>query len=169
MKTQKKKNKNFEKRTRNIFLSVLIVDVALLALFTYLIYFVVDYHLTNEGSEIVTLIVLAIVFVVFSYIFLKMIHRELIEIEYTRTNIYLFRKFIFLYEALITVFLTFLLGVNSSLLSLFEIEDEILDFSINACLVIASCIATSTKVALEYTYTTWEFDHTSKGDKSISS
>lgn len=167
MEQPKQKIGKFLEIPRNLFISVFVVDFALLALFTYIVHLVIKYRLSYNASDLFASLTLTIVFAISSYKFFKMINPVLGKIEYTRTNIYLFRKFIFLYEALITVFLTFLLGINSSMFSLFEIEDKVLNFFINACLIAASCITTSTKTALEYTYTTWDIRHQANGDKPI--
>lgn len=80
----------------------------------------------------------------------------------------LFRRFIFLYEALIFVSLAFLLGINSPLLLLFGISDNLLSFCINASLIVASCIATATKATLDYAYASWDLNHKENGDELVS-
>ena len=150
---------------KNRFYLVPFLDTTLLALCVYTIYRFSVFYTGRNIFDIFISFVLTIASIIFSVVFLKQINQILKDLPYTRTSIYLFRKYIFLYEALILVFLTFFLGVNSSLLSLFKFENDLLNFCINTSLIVASCISTSTKATLEYTFTIWDFRHQANGDE----
>lgn len=63
---------------------------------------------------------------------------------------------------------SFLLSINSPLLLLFEVGDNLLSFCINASLIAASCIATATKATLDYAYASWDLNHKENGDELVS-
>lgn len=105
-----------------------------------------------------------VLIIIFAFEFTKLAKASLEKLLYTYENIYLFRKYTFYYEAVITCALAFLLGMNSAFADFLHITDENFLFLINAFLVSATCIGTGTKIALQYTYTIWESTHKKKGN-----
>ena len=108
--------------------------------------------------------ILCVLVVAFIFKFTKLAKSSLGKLLYTYENIYLFRKYTFYFEAIITCALAFLLGMNSAFADFLHITDENILFLVNAFLVSASCIGTCMKITLQYTNTIWESAHKKKGN-----
>lgn len=158
------KFENFRKSSEAKFLFIFPFDIALLGLFTYIICLFNECYEGLNLAKIVLLIIMLIEFAVASYYYLREIKHELETLSYSYKNIYLFRKFSFLYNSLIIVSLSFLLGISPSFLTVLKIDDELISFELNTFLIGASCIATATKGTIEYTYTIWDTTHKKKGE-----
>lgn len=143
-------------------------DIVLLAFFFYIVFQFREFFVQRGLSNIIVLFALLVALAVFLFIFLRYIKQFLEVLPYTFGIARLFRRYIFLYEALIFVSLTFLLSINSPLLLLFEVGDNLLSFCINASLIAASCIATATKATLDYAYASWDLNHKENGDELVS-
>ena len=150
---------------KNQFFFTFFFDSVLLFFFFNIVYHFREFFVERGTGNIIVLLTLLIALAIFSLIFLRFIKRLLEALPYTYEIAHLFEKYVFLYEAIIFVILTFFLGINSSLLSLFEIEDNLLSFCLNASLIIASCIATATKATIDYAYASWDLNHRANGDE----
>lgn len=139
-------------------------DIVLSFLFMQIIHFFSECYSNLNLNNIISFAILAFAFLAFFFLYLKTIKKELEKLPYSYRNIYLFRRFAFIYEALIVVSLSFLLGISSSVLAVFEINDAITHFKINAFLVGASCITASTKATINYTFTIWDATHKKRGE-----
>lgn len=158
-----RKPKEPVKSDKRIFFAFVLSDFCLLVFFAYITFVLFSLYTNSKHAIIVSTVFLLIVFAFFTFIFLRALKRRLETVAYTYENSYLFKKYIFLYDSLIIVSLSFLLGVNSSWLSLLDINDKIFEFYLNACLFAASSIATSTKATLSYTYVIWDSNRKKEG------
>ncbi len=158
------KVKRILKSSETKFWQVFVIDAILL----WLLWNVIDYFIrwrTNKNlNNLILSIVLSLAFVAFSFHNFKLIKKELGKLPYSYGNIYLFRRFTFIYEALIVVSLSFLLGISSSAFAIFEIDDVLTQFKFNALLIGANCIVSSTKAMLGYTFTVWDATHKKRGE-----
>ena len=157
----------FAKYPEKKFRLVFVVDCALLFLFILIIYHIGLFYINRNIIELIIPLILGITFASASVKFSIMMKQSFEVLPYTYKIACLFRRFVFLYEALIFASLTFLLGFNASVLSLFGIEDKLFIFSTNSSLIIASCIATSTKAMLDYAYDCWDLKHRANGDELV--
>lgn len=157
--------KKIKKDSKTKFLLAIPIDFTLLYSFTCAIVVFNDLSKSRDWTKVISLVILIITFATASFCYLKFFKHQLEELPYSYKNIYLFKKFTFLFDSLIIVSLSFLLGISSSLLTVLKIEDELIHFELNAFLIGASCIAVSTKATIEYTYTIWDTKHKKNGDE----
>lgn len=158
------RNKHNELSSKDKFSSVFLTSFLLICWLTIFIF--ISAFSFSRGNAIITM--LSITFCIFIGIlnlrFLKLIKLKLGALLYTYENIYLFKKYIFYFEAIITCALAFLLGMNSALIDFLNITNTNLIFFVNTFLVISSCVGTSIKITLQYTYTIWEATNKKKGN-----
>ena len=93
--------------------------------------------------------------------------RKFRNLLYTYENIYLFKKYLFLLDALITVGIAFLLGTTPSVVSYFHIENELLVFSLNILLTVFDCVFVALKCIFQYSYTIWVANRQKEGETPI--
>lgn len=142
---------------------LIIYDILLFFLssyFTIFFVYIVESNVLTTVSVFLTLVICTIIF----FVLMRSLKQDLTNIAYTYRNLYLFRRYNYLYEVLIGASLSFLLAISPSLLGFIGITNESIMLSAKICLTALSCIATGTRATLSYAYITWDADNKKKGE-----
>ena len=143
--------------TINVNFVILVVDIRLAL-------FLLERFSLSLALQIVLLLIFVVAMTALSY---KLTSSKLKQVAYSYGNLYLFRRYTFLYEVIFTTAITFLLGAFPVLVEQAKYNNTKVIFRTNIGLILLSCFTAANKCFLEYIETIWQTQGEKKGIRML--